>query len=102
VLLFGIPQTQSFGHEVTVNFIAPEIDNDSTFYTDSSGLAMQKRKLNYRPTWDLNLAAGQNNTANYYPVGSAIAIRDENWQLTVMNTRSQGGSVLKKGRIELM
>ena len=73
---------------MTVNFLAPEIDNQSVFYTDSYGLAMQERILNYRPTWDLNLAANQNITANYYSVGNAIAIRDLDWQLTVMNSRS--------------
>jgi hypothetical protein len=63
---------------------------------------MQKRILNYRPTWDLELTAKQNITANYYPVNSAIAIRDDDWQMTVMNTRAQGGSVINPGRIELM
>ena len=43
-------------------------------------------------------------TANYYPVQTAIAIVDERtqMQLTVMNDRSQGGSALQDGRIELM
>jgi hypothetical protein len=45
-----------------------------------------------------------NSTANYYPVVSAIAIRDDSTktQMTVMNDRAQGGSSLKTGRIELM
>jgi hypothetical protein len=39
---------------------------------------MQKRILNYRPTWDLStIAGGPNITANYYPVQTAIAIIDE-------------------------
>lgn len=87
VTLFGIPNDPDVGHEVTVNFIAPEIANDGVFYTDSSGLAMQKRVLNYRPTWDLELTAGQNITANYYPIANGIAIVDGDWQLTVMNDR---------------
>ena len=49
VLLGSIPMNR----EVTANFYTPEIDNENTFYTDSNGLAMQKRILNYRPTWDL-------------------------------------------------
>lgn len=85
-----------------MNFLAPEIYNDGVFYTDSNGLAMQKRKLNYRPTWDLQLTANQNITANYYPINNAIAIIEDDWQLTVMNSRAQGGSVIKNGRIELM
>jgi lysosomal alpha-mannosidase len=79
VELYGIPYDPAIGHEVTVNFLAPEIDNAGVFYTDANGLAMQRRVLNYRPTWDLDLTANQNITANYYPVGSAIAIRDDSW-----------------------
>jgi hypothetical protein len=46
-------------------------------------------------------------TANYYPVDTAIAIRDQNstsLQLTVMNDRPQGGSadITDKATIELM
>jgi hypothetical protein len=74
VELYGIPYNRFIGHEVTVNFLAPEINNDGIFFTDSNGLAMQKRQLNYRPTWDLQLTANQNITANYYPINSAIAI----------------------------
>lgn len=102
VELYGIPYNKKIGHEVTVNFIAPEINNKGIFYTDASGLAMQKRQLNFRPTWDLQLTQNQNITANYYPVQSAIAIVEDDWQLTVMNSRSQGGSVIVDGRIELM
>lgn len=58
---------------------------------------MQKRQLNFRPTWNLTvLEGGVNVTANYFPINSAIAIIDEttNMQMTVMNDRSQGGSVI--------
>jgi hypothetical protein len=68
------------GYEVTANFHT-SMDNNKTFWTDSNGLEMQKRVLNYRPTWDIektNYAdALQNITANYYPINSAIAMRDE-------------------------
>ena len=65
---------------------------------------MQKRVLNYRPTWNLTTHDNLNITANYYPIQSAIAIVDPstNMQMVVMNSRSQGGSVLQDGRIELM
>lgn len=47
---------------------------------------------------------GLNVTANYYPIQTAIAMIDEqtNLQMTVMNDRSQGGAVIKNGRIELI
>ena len=67
---------------------------------------MQKRILNYRPTWDLvstNYADSlENVTANYYPINSAISMQDGNRVFTVMNGRSQGGSALAPGNIELM
>jgi len=88
--LFGLPDTTSEGHEVTVNFHATDIDNDGIFYTDSNGLEMQERKLNYRPTWNLTLTENENISANYFPVNTAIAVRDKESGLamTVMNDRS--------------
>ena len=63
---------------------------------------MQKRILDFRPTW--NFISIMNVTQNYYPVDSAIVVRDETNmnQLTLMSTRSQGGSALKMGTVELM
>ncbi len=65
VVLLGIPKSDQ-GKEVTINFLSLDINNKDTFYTDSNGLEMQKRVLNYRPTWDWS--GSQNITANYYPV----------------------------------
>ena len=63
---------------------------------------MQKRVLNFRPTW--TFSTSEKSSGNYYPINSAIAIVDEDkkLQMTVMNDRSQGGAVLQKGRVELM
>ncbi|CDW79296.1 glycosyl hydrolases family 38 protein [Stylonychia lemnae] len=89
------------GIEVTVNFWS-NMDNNNTFYTDSNGLEMQKRILGYRPTWNLTDQT-DNTSCNYYPIQTAIAIRDEEGnQMTIMNDKSQGGSVLEPGRIEIM
>mmetsp|Transcript_30443 Transcript_30443/g.29837 ORF Transcript_30443/g.29837 Transcript_30443/m.29837 type:complete len:97 (+) Transcript_30443:2490-2780(+) len=89
--------------EVTANFYSFDISNMDTFYTDSNGLEMQKRVLNYRPTWDFS-NTDTTITFNYYPISTAIALKDTSSkvQMTVMNSRSQGGSVVKNGRIELM
>lgn len=103
VKLFGLPNTPDLGHEVTVNFEAKDFDNQNVFWTDSNGMAMQKRVLNYRPTWHLKTIQNLNITANYYPIQSCISMRSaDGWQMNVMNSRSQGGSVLVPGRIELM
>jgi len=87
------------GHEVVVQFHVDNFDNNKTFYTDSNGLEMQKRILNYRPTWNVSLNYQdqlENITANYYPINSAISMKDVNSDriFTVMNDRPQGGSAL--------
>jgi hypothetical protein len=101
VELFGLPQNKQVGQEVTVNFHS-KIQNNGVFFTDSNGLEMQRRELNYRPTFEIETKNSVNITANYYPIGSAISIRDEHTQMIVMNDRAQGGSVIQDGRIELM
>ena len=100
--LHGIPVNDNLGREVVANWQVVDFDNSDTFYTDSNGLEMQKRILDTRPDWDL--ITNEKESSNYYPIQQAIAIRDTNstMQVTVMNDRSQGGSVLEGGSIELM
>ncbi len=62
------------GKEVVLIVETPGINNQNTFYTDSMGMEMQKRVLNYRPTWDLQVV--QPISCNYYPVQSTIFIQD--------------------------
>lgn len=50
------------------------------FYTDSNGLEMQLRKLNYRPTWKLNVSEPV--AGNYYPINAMISINDTKTRLT--------------------
>ena len=73
---------------MTVNWQIENFDNNKTFYTDSNGLEMQKRVLNYRESYDF--LSFEEISGNYYPINSAIAIVDEkqNLQFTVMNDRS--------------
>jgi hypothetical protein len=101
VYLAGLPNDKH-GREVTINWKSYDIKNNKTFYTDSNGLEMQQRILNYRPSF--NFSSFEEVSGNYYPINSAIAIVDEkaNLQMTVLNDRSQGGSVLEEGRVELM
>ena len=49
--LAGLPN-DNHGREVTVNWKSFDIKNAGVFYTDSNGLEMQERWLNYRPTWN--------------------------------------------------
>lgn len=101
--LDSLPLQEKFnGYEVVPNFHIANFDNARTFYTDSNGLEMQKRVQDYRPTWDLKTT--QKVTDNYYPINSAISIKDVNSKrkMTVMNDRSQGGTSIAPGTIELM
>jgi len=70
----SISVSDNIGKEVVLDIQVPSIDNNKTFYTDSMGMEMQKRVLNYRPTWDLKVY--QPVAGNYYPVLSTIAIKD--------------------------
>lgn len=93
------------GNEVIVRFTIPDFTNNGTFWTDSNGLEMQKRVLNYRKSFKLeDYYFEHNTTTNYYPITSAISMKDVNtgYVFTVMNDRSQGGSSLHKNSIELM
>jgi len=89
VELNGIPvDGDKKGKDVTVNWRLKDFEANSTFWTDSNGLEMQERILNYRPTWEYS--GEQNISSNYYPVASAIAMRDTatKRQVTVLNERS--------------
>lgn len=74
VLLYDIPLTDQ-GMDIVAVFEVNEINNNGTFYTDSNGLEMLERELNVRPTFDL--VTNQTIASNFYPVNSAIAIRDK-------------------------
>ena len=106
--LDSLPVVYLDGYEVVAHFNAHDFDNNQTFYTDSNGLEMLERKLNYRHYYDIYSHMykynHQNITANYYPINSAIAIKEVNGprQFTVSNSRSQGGSALDPGQMELM
>jgi len=80
-------------------------DANGKFWTDSNSLMMMERELNTRKEYQMK-DHSSNISSNYYPVTSAIAMRDDNGtnrQVTIMTERPQGGSVdLSKGSIELM
>ena len=64
---------------------------------------MQERILNYRFTYKFE--TDQNISANYYPIDTAVALRDfqKNRQATVMTERSTAGSSeLIPGTIEII
>ena len=96
-----IPIEDGRGKEI-VTRLSSTIKNAGTFYTDSNGREFMLRKRDYRPTWMLNVT--EPIAGNYYPVSAAIYIEDSNsgQALAVATDRSQGGSSLQDGSIELM
>lgn len=109
--LNGISIYDGWGKELTINWKFYDFEDGDTFWTDSNGLEMQRRIKDARYSFNLDLNGTQNISWNYYPINSAIAMRnmDKNGtkmrdvQVTIMNERSQAGSAtLEKGMIELI
>ncbi|XP_072104661.1 lysosomal alpha-mannosidase [Mobula birostris] len=94
-----IPVQDLLGKEVISRFDTP-LKTGGTFYTDSNGREILKRRRDYRPTWRLNQTEPV--AGNYYPVNSRIYVEDGKIQLTVLTDRSQGGSSITDGSLELM
>jgi lysosomal alpha-mannosidase len=76
------------------------LQSDGLFSTDANGRQMVQRRRNdpakfYEGTEPV--------AANYYPVNSRIWVQDgQQTQMTVLTDRSQGGTSLADGQIELM
>lgn len=78
------------------------LNSGDTFYTDANGRQVLERKINQRPTWDLEV--NEPISGNYYPIVSKISIKDttQGLEMAVLPDRSQGGSSLRSGQIEIM
>lgn len=89
--------------EIVSRFTVDDFKNNQTFYTDSNGREMMQRKLNYRPTYTYDSSL-EPVASNYYPVTSKISIKDQeqNLQVSILNERSQAGTSLDEGQLELM
>ena len=75
--LDSLPTVYLNGFEVVPTFTALNFDNNKTFLTDSNGLSMQTRILNYRSYYNFSVVIEefhQNITGNYYPINSAISL----------------------------
>ena len=94
-----IPVNDKLGKEIITKF-QTNIASDGSFYTDANGREMKKRKRDFRKTWRLETT--EPISQNYYPINSRIFINDTTSQLTIMADRSQGGTSLKDGAVEIM
>ncbi|XP_030052794.1 lysosomal alpha-mannosidase [Microcaecilia unicolor] len=94
-----IPIDDNYGKEIISHFKTP-LETGGLFYTDANGREILERRKDSRETWKLNQTEPV--AGNYYPVNSRIYIKDKRIQLTVLTDRSQGGSSLLNGSLELM
>jgi hypothetical protein len=94
-----IPIDDGIGKEV-VNRFRTSIRNNGIFYTDSNGREFMKRQRSHRQTWRLD--EFEPVAGNYYPVNAAMFMEDGESSLAVLTDRSQGGSSILDGSLELM
>jgi lysosomal alpha-mannosidase len=85
-----------------ISKFASSLNSKSTFFTDANGREVLKRVVNYRSDFVMNVTEPV--AGNYYPVNSRIFLQDlyDDAQLTIVTDRTQGGSSLSSGEIELM
>ncbi|XP_034395786.1 lysosomal alpha-mannosidase [Cyclopterus lumpus] len=94
-----LPIDDDLGKEV-ITRLDSSIQTAEYFYTDSNGREILQRKKDFRPTWILRQSEPV--AGNYYPINSRAFIKDEVDQLTVVTDRSQGGSSIQNGSLEIM
>jgi hypothetical protein len=76
-----------------------DIDSKNIWTTDSNGYEMVNRTLNHRDTFKLNVT--EPIASNVVNVNSVISINDNKRHFMVLNDRSQGGTSLAPGTIDI-
>lgn len=93
--------SDGYGKEIVARFDS-DLSSGDLFFTDGNGKEVVQRRRDYRPTW--NFSSDESESSNYVPINSRIFIQDlqRDTQLTILNDRSQGGTSLESGQIEIM
>lgn len=79
------------GKDIVVDwFLMDDFDTNNTFWVDSNGLEMVNKQLYQRK--DYNYSANGTVSGNYYPVTSAIAVRDHNVTMPGKKNGTKGGN----------
>ena len=86
-------------HEVITRYSAPALPTDGGWVTDSNCREGQPRRRNWRPQWDVR--PSEPVAANYFPT-NCLARTGTAVTLAVAVDRSEGGSSLADGQLELM
>ncbi|KAH8324895.1 hypothetical protein KR074_011406 [Drosophila pseudoananassae] len=95
-----IPLDGDVGGEIVTNFQS-EISSKGVFYTDSNGREMIKREKDKREDFVSDLSI-QPIGGNFYPVTSRIALQDDSHRLVLLTDRSQAGTSLEDGQLEMI
>lgn len=98
-LVGPIPIEDDIGKEIVSRFTT-DVNNNGVFYTDSNGREMIRRKRDARGTW--NLEVNEPISGNYYPINARIVIEEGFKRLAILTDRSQGGSSMIDGSLEIM
>lgn len=93
------------GKDIVVDwYMLDGFNSSGKFWVDANGLEMIPKEVNKRR--DFNYTGNSTISSNYYPITSAIAVKDTNSskKVVIMNDRAQGASAgLRKGKnIEIM
>jgi len=96
---------QERGKDVVIDWeFLDKFSTDNKLWVDSNGLDMHQKKLWHRKDYEMKHT--DNVAANFYPVTSAIVVKDKNSdkQVTIMTDRAQAGSAGHRSQknIELM
>ena len=100
-----IDTSDGVGHEVISRFTT-DITSGDKFYTDGNGGEMVPRRKNSRaPLWPKGpeyFSCTEPTACNYFAVNTMAAIEDDTRRFTCLLDRSEGGTSLRPGQLELM
>ncbi|GAM29188.1 hypothetical protein SAMD00019534_123640 [Acytostelium subglobosum LB1] len=93
--------SDGLGKEVVTRYNT-SLNTNNTWYSDSNGMEMQQRIINYRPSW--NYTVMQPTSGNYVPLNAITYLQDtnQNLQLTFITDRSRSCASLGNGELEMM
>jgi len=87
------------GHEVITRY-SSGLATNAAWTTDSNCREYQKRVRNFRPQWPIKPSEAV--SSNYYPVNCLIKASSPSATFAVAVDRSEGGSSMNDGQLELM
>ncbi|CAG2177867.1 unnamed protein product, partial [Oppiella nova] len=95
----AIPFEDKVGKEIITRFES-DLKTNGEYYTDSNGRQSIHRKYDPKST----ACFGKVISGNWFPIYKQISVQDKQHglQMTVLNDRTQGGSSLLEGAVELM